>query len=75
MTGEAGDFVPITVNVEALSEESYNKGYKDGMEEGRSIGFNEGYREAKGDMVARLRMMSEAGMDIEACILEFERSQ
>lgn len=66
-------FVPITVDIEALKEEAYDRGYHDGMEEGRSIGFNEGYRERGGDIIERLRAMNESGADFGSCLLELEK--
>lgn len=66
-------FAPMTTDVEALRDEAYNNGYKDGMEKGREVGFNEGYRERGGDIIARLRMMQEVGMDFGACLSELER--
>lgn len=73
LSNDVAQFVPITVDIEAVKDDAYNRGYNDGMEKGREVGFNEGYRERGGDIIERLRAMSESGVDLGSCLLELEK--
>lgn len=72
---EDDEFVPIiTVNVEALKEEAYQKGFKDGYDKRKEDSFREVYMELRNDICERLRtIMSTSNKDFSECLDEIEK--